>query len=97
MRIGSRDLLNTYGGSHLEVIRAWLRGELSPMEEGFLDDVFATSPLKAEQMILAARAANYDPVQRIPPDQLPEVTGRDAPDVELYLSPDDIRNMLRGG
>ena len=96
MRIGSRDLLNTYHGSHLEVIRAWLRGELSPLEERYLDDVFADAPLKAKDMMVAARAATSEPAERVPVEELPEITGRDTSDVELYLSPSDIRNILNG-
>jgi hypothetical protein len=96
MRIGSRDLLNTYHGSHLEVVRAWLRGELSSLEEGYLDDVFADSPLPARDMIVAARAATSEPVERVPLEELPEVTGKDASDVEMYLSPSDINGRIRG-
>lgn len=75
MRIGSRNLLDAYG-SRIEVVRAWLRGELSDVDENYLDDVFGSSPIPAEELIAAAKAATYEPRERKPPDQLPIVDDR---------------------
>jgi len=75
MRIGSCDLVEKYG-TRLEVVRAWLRGELSSVDERYLDDIFATCGLSAQAMILAAKNAEYDPV--VPDDRgrLPGVPRR---------------------